>query len=96
MELMNNIIAVETRNFDWGRELYFTREFGQNFFGRAGCELKAAYELNLGRPDLTQEQREFLEFTNLRYLNIPDYRDAKNPNFVSSSFTDVLYKEWWD
>ena len=23
-------------------------------------------------------------------------QDAKNPDFVSSSFTDVLYKEWWD
>jgi hypothetical protein len=95
MQIMHEIIADETRNFDWGRELYFTREFGKDFFGRAGCELRAAYETSMRRPNLTEEQRKFLEFTHLRYQNIPDYRDAKTPNFVSSQFTSELYEEWW-
>ena len=95
MQIMHEIIADETQNFDWGRELYFTREFGKDFFGRAGCELRAAYETNMRRPNLTEEQKEFLEFTHLRYQHIPDYRDAKTPNFLSSEFTNELYQEWW-
>ena len=95
MQIMHEIIADETQNFDWGRELYFTKEFGKNFFGRAGCELRAAYETNMRRPNLTEEQKEFLEFTHLRYQNIPDYRDAEAPDFVSSQFTNELYEEWW-
>ena len=95
MKIMHGIVANETQNFDWGRELYFTREFGNNFFGRAGCELRSAYEINLRRPNLTQEQKEFLEFTHLRYSHVPDYRDAKTPDFVSSQFSDELYQEWW-
>jgi len=47
------------------------------------------------RPNLPDEQRKFLEFTHLRYQTIPDYRDAKTPNFISSQFTSKLYEEWW-
>ena len=93
-EIMHRIIAEETRNFDWGRELYFTKEFGQNFFGRAGCELRAAYEMNIHRPELTEEQKEFMEFTHMRYSHVPDYVDAITPDFVSSRITEELYQEW--
>ena len=93
-EIMHRIIAEETRNFDWGRELYFTKEFGQNFFGRAGCELRAAYEINIRRPELTEEQKEFMEFTHMRYSHVPDYVDAITPDFVSSRITEELYQEW--
>lgn len=93
-EIMHRIIAEETRNFDWGRELYFMKEFGQNFFGRAGCELRAAYEMNIRRPDLTEEQKEFMEFTHMRYSHVPDYMDAITPDFVSSRITEELYQAW--
>jgi hypothetical protein len=94
MQMMHGVVANETQDLDWGRELYFTREFGKNFFGRAGCELRAAYEINLRRPDLSEEQKEFMEFNHHTYSQVPDYRDAKMPDFASSNFTDKLYQDW--
>jgi len=34
---------------DWGRELAYVRTFGADFFGRAGCEVREAYDSEIAR-----------------------------------------------
>ena len=43
---------------DWGREMAYTRQFGSNFFARAGAELRETYEFDGGRSTV-QRRRAF-------------------------------------
>ena len=81
---------------DWGRPMAYTRQFGCNFFARAGAEIRATYESMLAEARAKgEEPSEFVKMIELRYGHIPDFKDAKIPSWTETRFTHELLEEWW-
>ena len=81
---------------DWGQPMAYTRQFGSNFFGRAGAEIRETYEkLSAEAHSKGEEASEFLKMTELRYGQIPDFKEAKIPSWAEMSMTPELLEEWW-
>jgi hypothetical protein len=51
---------------DWGRELVYTRTFGENFFDRAGCEIRSVYDEAM-KKSLSDSEKEYFRFVEIRY-----------------------------
>jgi hypothetical protein len=80
---------------DWGRRMAYTRQFGCDFFGMAGAEIRETYESMLAEAKAKgEEPSEFLKFTEIRYGSIPAFKDAKIPSWTETSMTPGLLKEW--
>ena len=80
---------------DWGKAVAYTRAFGDDFFARAGCEIRVWYDETRKRPAPNQSERDFLQFTEARYGHIPAFAQASPPPFKSSQITEALFSEWW-
>ena len=81
---------------DWGRHMAYVRQFGANFFGRAGAEIRECYETEMAKAKSTgQEPPDFIKLIELRYGHLPDFRDAKIPSAKRSALTPELLEEWW-
>jgi hypothetical protein len=82
---------------DWGRELFYLRKFGSNAFDRAGAELRATMEqLKVDAAADGRDISDFIRLTELRYGQIPSFRDYAPPIFESSRLNNALLEEWWD
>jgi hypothetical protein len=82
---------------DWGRPMAYTREFGCDFFERAGAEIRETYESMLAEAKAKgEEPSEFLKFTEIRYGSVPAFKDAKIPSWTETSMTPGLLEEWWN
>ena len=76
---------------DWGRPMAYTRQFGSNFFARAGAEIRDTYNSMLAEArSKGEEPSDFLKMTELRYGHIPDFKDAKIPSWTEASMTPDL------
>jgi hypothetical protein len=74
----------------------YTRQFGSNFFARAGAEARDTYESMLAEArSKGEEPSDFLKMTAIRYSHIPDFKDAKIPSWTETSMTPELIEEWW-
>jgi hypothetical protein len=83
-------------NEDWGRNMAYLRQFGSNFFGWAGAEIRETYESMLAEArSKGEEPSEFLKMTELRYGHISDFKEAIIPSWTKISFTNELLEEWW-
>jgi hypothetical protein len=81
---------------DWGRPMAYTRQFGSNFFARAGAEIRDTYNSMLAEARSKGEMpSDLLKMTELRYGHIPDFKDAKIPSWTKASMTSELLDEWW-
>jgi hypothetical protein len=81
---------------DWGRPMAYARQFGSNFFASAGAEMRDTYESMLAESKAKgEEPSEFLKFIELRYGEIPDFKDAKVPSWTEAAMTQELLEEWW-
>jgi hypothetical protein len=81
---------------DWGRPMAYTRQFGSNFFGRAGAEIRAFYESALAEArSKGEEPSEFIKSVEWRYGHLPDFKDARIPKWTETSMTPQLLEEWW-
>lgn len=80
---------------DWGREVAYIEAFGDDYFSRAGCEIRTVYEREIANPDITDASRDYLKWVQARYGSIPAFTDAVFPEFRSSSLTAELYDRWW-
>jgi hypothetical protein len=82
---------------DWGRPMAYTRQFGRNFFARAGAEIRETYESMLTEARAKREEpSEFVKWIELRYGSIPDFKEAKVPSWTETSMTAQLLEEWWN
>ncbi|MDR3468560.1 MAG: hypothetical protein P4M07_21725 [Xanthobacteraceae bacterium] len=80
---------------DWGESMAYTRQFGSDFFGRAGAKIRSIYETLVAEArSKGEEPSEFLKFTKIRYGDIPDFADAKIPTWTSARMTPLLLEEW--
>jgi len=81
---------------DWGREIAYIRQFGCDFFGRAGAGIRESYESMLAESKAKgEEPSEFLKLTEIRYGHIPEFKNAKIPLWTETSMTPDLLEEWW-
>jgi hypothetical protein len=80
---------------DWGRPMAYLRQFGSNFFARAGAEIRATYDSMLAEARSKGEQpSDFLKWTEIRYGHIPDFKDAKIPSWTETPMSPELLDEW--
>jgi hypothetical protein len=64
---------------DWGRPMAYLRQFGSNFFARAGAEIRATFDSMLAEARSKGEQpSDFLKWTEVRYGHIPDFKMQKS------------------
>jgi hypothetical protein len=82
-------------NKDWGREIAYLDTFGDDFFGRAGCELRAVYETAKSKSLKEGENRDFLKLIEAQYGHIPAFRNAAFPDFRSATLTNDVLEGWW-
>jgi hypothetical protein len=80
---------------DWGRPMAYTRQFGSNFFARAGAEIRETYESMLAEAGSKGEQTGFLKWIEIRYGHLPDFKDAKIPSWKEEPMSPELLEEWF-
>jgi hypothetical protein len=74
----------------------YTRQFGSDFFARAGAEIRSTYEAGLADARIKgEEPSDFLKWIEIRYGDLPDFKDAKIPSWTEASMTPELLDEWW-
>jgi hypothetical protein len=95
--IAKRLLASGAAKDNWGREMAYVRQFGSNFFARAGAEVRDYYESGLVEAKAKgEEPSEFLKHTELRYRGIPDFKDTKVPSWTEASLTPELLEEWWN
>ena len=93
MSLLTNGPAADE---DWGKELAYLRTFGTNFFARTGSEIRSFYEEEKARLAAEGEhETEGLKLIEIRYGHLPEFQEAKIPEFEPSPMTAELLEEWW-
>ncbi len=90
------IAADEPHTKDWGREVTYVETFGDDYYARAGCELRLVYEAEMAKPDRSPEMNRRLETLWRHYGDMPAFRDAVMLRFLSSPLTPELFERWWD
>ena len=80
---------------DWGRFVAYQRQFGADFFGLAGAELREFYEREQATLKSEGKPLDEVELVNARFGHIPAFREAKAPTYASSPITSELLDEWW-
>lgn len=84
------------RDTDWGREMYYLRKYGSQFFDRGAEETRAALETAAQDPNLTEEGRRFLEMTRIARAHLPGFNDWKPNQYVSRALlSEGDVSEWW-
>lgn len=80
---------------DWGQEMAYRRHFGDNFFARAGAEIRAYYDEKVAESAQKGEpENDELVWLRVRYGRIPAFADATKPTWTSSPCTPELLEEW--
>jgi hypothetical protein len=81
---------------DWGRPMAYTRQFGSDFFARAGAEIRSVRDAALAESKSKgEEPSDFLKFIESRYGHLSDFNDAKIPTWKEASMSPELLDEWW-
>jgi len=81
---------------DWGRERYYLAKHQTNFFSRAAEETREAIERALLDPDLSPEQREFIETTKAMRGQLPEFRTWQANQYTSRPLTEADAQHWWE
>lgn len=81
---------------DWGDHLAYQRQFGSDFFGRAGAQMRKVYNSAAAAAKAEGVPiKPAVEFLGSVYGDIPAFRDAKIPHSAPSPVTSGLLEEWW-
>jgi hypothetical protein len=81
---------------DWGREMYYLRKYGADFFGRAGEETRAGIEAMFKEPDLDESQRQFLELSKSTRAHLPTFQDWQPGQYASRPLSPDDAATWWN
>ncbi|MCR9150741.1 MAG: sel1 repeat family protein [Rhodobacteraceae bacterium] len=83
-------------DLNWGRYIAYVRQFGTDYFGRAGAEIREFYEDQLlaARRKGLDEPKE-LGAVRARYGGIPQFTEAELPSWTYSKQTADILQEWW-
>ena len=83
------------KDADWGRELYYLRKYGSEFFNRAAEETRAALEQGAQDSTLTEGGSQFLEMTRLLRGHLPAFNDWSPNPYESRAMSETDLSEWW-
>ena len=86
-------MILEAGGHDWGRAAYYTRKYGNDFFGRSGEELREAYEKLRQKPGTDPK---FLRHLWLLYQHNPTFANWRSGQYRSAGFTQVVFDIWWN
>ena len=96
LEIVGDMITHSALSaLDWGRTLAYQRQFGTDFFGWAGAEIRAFYEHKVaearaaGRDPSTE-----IELIRARHADLPQFTEATIPSWSPSTLTPELLSEW--
>jgi hypothetical protein len=92
-DLVSNSNAFQ--DADWGREIYYLKKYGDQFFSRGAEETRFALELALQDPDLSEDGRQYLEMTRLARGHLSGFNDWKPNQYVARPFSDGDLNFWW-
>ena len=92
-ELISSAQAFQVA--DWGRDMYYLKKYGSDFFGRAAEETREALENIKQDPDLVPESREFLKMTEVRRSRLPDFAGWKPNQYESKPIDKLDVDTWW-
>jgi hypothetical protein len=94
-DIAKHLLSNGAAQDDWGRQMAYTRQFGSNFFARAGAEIRSSYDDGLAAARAAgEEPSEFLKWIELRYGHLPEFKDAKIPSSTVTPMRPELLEEW--
>jgi hypothetical protein len=80
----------------WGRHMAYLRQFGADFFGLAGAQIREYYDDAMAKAKSAgHEPSEFIRSIELRYGHLPEFINATIPASSPSPMTPELRDEWW-
>jgi hypothetical protein len=89
-------LSQEIQRADWGREMYYLRKYGSRLFDRAGEEIREAMQkMAREKPLADERQRQFEQFTRIRYGRVPTFADNSAVEYETKPFEPALFAEWW-
>ena len=94
--IRDKIKICDCASKNWSREISYQRAFDDNFFARAGSEMKEFYNNLSAKPDPEGQNKEYLQLLEMRYGHIPDFKDAKIPQYLEFPLNDEVFTEWWN
>jgi hypothetical protein len=81
---------------NWGRHMAYVRQFGADFFGIAGAQVREYYDAEMTAAKVAgREPSEGVKFTEIRYGHLPQFRDAQIPKWADAAATQETFDEWW-
>ena len=92
---LDMIRSGDAASADWGRFIAYQGQFGTDFFGLGGAQLREFFEGEQARLTSQGKSLDELEWINARYGHIPAFREARIPPYTSSRMTPALLDEWW-
>jgi len=89
------IKSGDAPNADWSRFMAYQRQFGTDFFGLAGAQLREFFDRERAVLGGQGKPLDEIQWITARYGNVPDFRDARIPTYLSGPMTPALLDEWW-
>ena len=81
---------------DWGRELYYLKKYGMDFFGRIGEETRETYEqLLLESETDSRIDKDFLKYTWHRHAHIDTFQNWHPGAYQSQPYSEAAFDAWW-
>jgi hypothetical protein len=82
---------------NWGREMAYVRQYGADFFGIAGAQLREMCEIQVAQAKAEgRDPADALEMIETATTHLPQFRDGKIPRWEDSPLTEAVYDAWWD
>jgi hypothetical protein len=92
---LDMIRSGDAASADWGCFIAYQRQFGTDFFGLAGAQVREYFEGERAKLEYEGKSLDELKWINIRYGHIPEFREAIIPPYTSSPLTPALLDEWW-
>jgi hypothetical protein len=91
------LAAGKAVHANWGRHMAYVHQFGTDFFGIAGAEVREYYDAEMAAARVAgREPSEGVKLTEIRYGDLPQFRDAKIPKWTDAAVTQETFDAWWE
>lgn len=81
---------------DWGREFAYLNRFQQDFFARAGAEVREYIDSQKADAKIrNSDVSDTVKMMEQHYSGIPDFENAVVPNYSSEALSPEMLEKWW-
>ncbi len=81
--VLDMIRSGDAASADWGCFIAYQRQFGTDFFGLAGAQVRKYFEDERAKLEYEGKSLDELKWINIRYGHIPEFLEAKIPPYTS-------------